>query len=107
MIFRSKKFFNPLKITVSFVTCCLNRVPQRGVWSAAKFGITAFLLMFTIDGAKNCQILPNRGVANFFRDLKGGVSKKDCKTLGYKLQRLKAYISLFIYCSGSLRGLES
>jgi hypothetical protein len=55
-------------------------VPQRGVRGAAKFGSTAFLLMFYYIRCRQIVIFKQLGVLpNFFKDPKGAASQKRLK----------------------------
>ncbi len=56
------------------------RVPQRGVRGAAKFGVTAFLLMFYYIRCRQIVIYNKLGVPPiFFKGLKGAANQKRLK----------------------------
>jgi hypothetical protein len=56
-------------------------VPQRGVRIAKKFGITAFLLLFTTMAATNCHF-NQIGVSPFLKkDLKGAMNQNKAEKL--------------------------
>jgi hypothetical protein len=58
-------------------------VPQRGVRGAAKFGITAFLLMFYYIGCRKIVNFNQLGVPpSFFKDLKGASNQTRLKNTG-------------------------
>jgi hypothetical protein len=55
-------------------------MPQRGVRGAAKFGVTAFLLMFHYIRCSQIVIYNQLGVApNLFKVLKGAAIQKRLK----------------------------
>ncbi len=57
-------------------------VPQWGVRGAAKFGITAFILMFYYLECHKLSLLIQQGRRQIFFNLKGAVNRKRLKNIG-------------------------
>jgi hypothetical protein len=66
------------------------RVLQKGVMDAAKFGITAFLLMFYYKRFEQIVIFNQLGVPqNLFNDLKGAANQKKVEEQCLRLNKFQ------------------